>query len=105
MTVFTASTSGGPDAVVVSLTGECDLAAREELAATLRKALGVGRTVTVDASGLTFLDSSGIHELVSAHHLAVRAGKALHLTGATGVVAEVLDMTGVSRLLSAGGPA
>lgn len=105
MTVFTASTAEGPQGTVVALVGECDLAAREDLAATLRKALGTGRPVTIDASGLTFLDSSGIHELVSAHHLAVRTGTTLWLTGATGVVANVLDMTGVSRLLSPQGPA
>ncbi|GAA1833265.1 hypothetical protein GCM10009682_59580 [Luedemannella flava] len=99
MVQFEARTSTKAGRVVVALAGECDLAARDQLVAALREALDAGSTVTVDLSGLSFLDSSGIHELVSAHRTATRNGGALHVTGASGVVAQVLDLTGVAGLL------
>src|SRR4051812_18946900 len=105
MAQFEAHTSALDGRAVVSLAGECDLAAREKLVAALRAALDESRTITVDLSKLSFLDSSGIHELVTAHHVAVRNGGALHATGASGVVAEVLDITGVGQLLSPQGSA
>ena len=102
---FEAHTSALDGRAVVSLAGECDLAARGELVAALRAALDGSQAVTVDLSKLSFLDSSGIHELVRAHHVAVSNGGALHATGASGVVAEVLEITGVGRLLSPRGSA
>lgn len=100
MVQFEARTSTTSGRVVVALAGECDLAARDQLTAALRAALDAGGPVTVDLSGLSFLDSSGIHELISAHRTAVRNGGALYATGASGVVAEVLNLTGVAGLLS-----
>lgn len=55
--------------------------------------------VVVDLSGLTFLDSSGIHALVMAHQAALREGGKLYAVGAVGVVADLLDLTGVADLL------
>jgi anti-sigma B factor antagonist len=54
----------------------------------------------VDLGEVTFLDSSGVHALVTAHHAALARGGRLSVVNAGGVVAHVLDLTGVGGLLS-----
>lgn len=99
MAHFEATTSLQPGRVVVALAGECDLAARDELTATLLAAVDAAQTVVVDLGGLTFLDSSGVHGLVTAHHAARQEGGKLYLINAAGVVANVLELTGIGELL------
>lgn len=100
---FEATTSVGTAAATVTLAGECDLSVRAELTAALDAAIARSRVVVVDVAGLTFLDSSGIHALVMAHHAAQDAGVKLYVVNAGGVVAELLDLTGVADLLRAPG--
>ena len=99
MAHFEARTVTEPGRVVVSLTGECDLAARERLTAALLAAVEQSPVVVADLSGLAFLDSSGVHALVVAHREAKRRGGRFAAVGATGVVAHVLDLTGMAELL------
>lgn len=99
MTHFETRTSTEPGRMVVALVGECDLAARDKLTSSLLAAVGSAPVVVVDVAALTFLDSTGIHSLVTAHHAARAAGGRLHLVNATGMVANVLDLTGVGELL------
>src|SRR4051794_4461351 len=99
MARFEATTSTQSDRVVVSLTGECDLSVREELTTVLLGAVSQAREVVVDLGGLGFLDSSGVHGLVTAYHAAREEGGFLYVINANGVVATVLDLTGVAELL------
>ena len=101
MSYFTAETSAEPDRVVVALAGECDLVVRDELTAVLLAAVERAPSVFVDLSGLTFIDSSGLHGLVVAHHAALRGGGRLFVMNARDRVAALLDLTGVAELLSA----
>ena len=101
MAQFEARTSSGDGRVTVVLSGECDLAVREELIAVLTEAARSAPVVVVDLGGLTFMDSSGIHGLVTAHRSARDGGGCLYAVNATGVVAQVLDLTGVGELLRA----
>ncbi|MCM0677834.1 STAS domain-containing protein [Micromonospora phytophila] len=101
MANFETRTSNEDGRTVVRLAGECDLAARDELTSVLMAAVAGANIVVVDMGGLTFLDSTGIHGLVTAHHAARRAGGRLYLVNATGMVANVLDITGVGELLRA----
>jgi anti-anti-sigma factor len=96
---FAAKTSSEGECLVVSLSGECDLSVRTELASALADAASRCRVVVVDFAGLTFLDSSGIHELVTAYHTANEKGGHLYVRGASGIVATVLDLTGIGQLL------
>ncbi|GAA2623260.1 hypothetical protein GCM10010399_63140 [Dactylosporangium fulvum] len=89
-----------PGRVVVTLAGECDLASREQLTAVLMSAVHTAPVVVVDADELEFLDSSGVHGLVTAHRAAQEEGRRLYLVNAGGVVAHVLQVTGVADLLS-----
>ncbi|WP_229068867.1 STAS domain-containing protein [Actinoplanes sp. DH11] len=85
--------------IVVALAGECDLRSRDEMMATLLAAVGSGDPVTVDLAGVRFLDSSGLHALVTAHHAARERAGSLYVVNATGTVATVLRITGVLDLL------
>jgi anti-anti-sigma factor len=53
------------DCEVVSLDGELDCETAPNLAAALSGAADGGRPVVVDLSGLQFIDSSGLHVLMS----------------------------------------
>lgn len=100
MARFLATTSAGTDRVVVTLVGECDLSRRDELTSVLLNAVDRAAVVHVDVAGLTFIDSSGIHGLVTAHHAARRAGGRLYVLNATGTVATLFELTGIGELLS-----
>jgi anti-anti-sigma factor len=100
MTPFQVSTSTQPGRAVVALTGEGDLAVCEELTTALFAAVASAPAVVVDLAALRFLDSSGVHTLVMAHQAAQRDGVRLYVVNASGVVADVLDLTGVADLLA-----
>jgi anti-anti-sigma factor len=97
---FEATTTVDSSRVVVALTGECDLSGREELVAVLLAAIDGPRTVIVDVGGVTFIDSSGLHGLVTAHHAALQAGGRVYVVNARDRVAALLNLTGLADLLS-----
>jgi anti-anti-sigma factor len=99
MAGFEVTTSAQANRTVVALAGECDLSVRDELTSALLGAVGEGREVVVDMGALRFLDSSGVHGLITAYHAAKRDGVPLHVVNAGGIVADVLDLTGVADLL------
>ncbi len=71
----------------------------DEAARHLARAVRTGEPVTVEVSRVGFLDSTGVHALVVAHHAAQERGGRLHVTGARGAVAAVLELTGLDALL------
>jgi anti-sigma B factor antagonist len=100
MALFEATTSAADGRVVVSLAGECDLTTREELTTVLLAAVDIAPVIVVDLTGLRFIDSSGVHGLITGHHAARRQGHRLHVVNAGGAVAGVLELTGVGELLA-----
>ena len=100
MAQFEVRTSTEAGRIVVALAGECDLDAREELTSVLVSALDRAMVVVVDLAEVRFLDSSGLHALIVGHHAALERGARLYAVNATGVVHQVLDVTGVGELLS-----
>lgn len=96
---FEAKTTTEDGRVIVTLAGECDRDVRDEMASVLQTAVRSSRPVYVDVAGLTFLDSSGVHGLVTAHHEALDLGGRLYVINARGMVATVLDLTGIGALL------
>ncbi|WP_327003283.1 STAS domain-containing protein [Dactylosporangium sp. NBC_01737] len=100
MAMFEARTSAEDGRAVVSLVGECDLTTREELTTVLLAAVDSAPVIVVDLTALRFIDSSGVHGLVTGHHAAQRQGRRLHVVNAGGAVADVLEMTGVGELLA-----
>ena len=92
--------SAGADGPVVVLAGEADTTTAGLLRETLAALLDTGaRLVTIEASGLSFLDSASMRVLV----LAARALRGRHgslvLARPQPVVTRLLEITGADRLL------
>ncbi len=89
----------GPDGTSVSLAGEIDIAARDEVVAALASAVaGTAGTVVVDLSAVTFMDSTGIGCLARAGRDLQAGGRRLLLARPTAVVRRVLEIAGVAHL-------
>jgi anti-anti-sigma factor len=99
MVEFEARTSVEAERVIVALVGECDLAYRETVTSELLAAVERSNVVVVDLADLEFLDSSGVHALVAAHHAALRRSGRVYVVNAAGEVAQVLALTGVGELM------
>jgi anti-sigma B factor antagonist len=94
--------------VTVSVCGEVDMSVQKQLMTALSEAASqtAGGRVVVDLSHTSFLDSSGIAALVTGMRAASEAGAVYRVTGATGLVQQVLTVTGVLALLTGeAGPA
>ena len=94
------SASAGADGPVVVLSGEAGATTAAQLREMLATQLDTGaRQVTVDASGLSFLDSASMRVLI----LAARALQGRHgtlvLARPQPLVARLLEITGADRLL------
>lgn len=81
----------------VSLAGELDLAGRDRVEQAIAQAVHAEgtRSVLVDLSDLGFIDSSGIGMLLKGRRQADVAGVAYRVSAATGIVEQVLSLTGV----------
>jgi anti-sigma B factor antagonist len=82
---------------VVAISGEVDLAVRDELTKVILEAVEDQPTasVIVDLAKTTFMDSTGIHILISGREAAIREGVEYQVRGAQGIVREVLTIAGV----------
>jgi anti-sigma B factor antagonist len=88
--------------VTIALAGDADLAGIGEFEDVLATHLGTDvETVRVDLSAVSFIDSTGINALLKGRRTAEGHGQTLVVTAASGLVREVLDMTGVWAHLSA----
>jgi anti-anti-sigma factor len=89
-------------AVRVVLAGEFDLSTEADLASWLHAAVHdhPGMDLEVDLHRVSFLDSSGIRGLLTAHRLAGEHGRGFRLTGAHGTVREVLEIVDVYDMLA-----
>jgi anti-sigma B factor antagonist len=86
---------------VLFVTGELDMTA----AADLRDALTAGCSraedrLTVDVSGLAFMDLAGLRGLLTAHSWLLSKGRAgITVRGASGMVRRIFELTGFTSLL------
>jgi anti-sigma B factor antagonist len=92
--------------VCVSVAGEVDMQTSHVLAAALRDAICAEDTehVAVDLSHLTFLDSNGIRELVTARALAADHAVTFYVTDAHNIPRRVLEITGLLPVLTEQAP-
>ncbi|GIH15724.1 hypothetical protein Raf01_38960 [Rugosimonospora africana] len=86
---------------MIKVDGDLDMSTADSLVDTVTGVVaGAGAVaVDLDLSGLGFLDSSGIRALLRAHRAIVAQGGSLTVSGARGLVAEVLRITAVEELL------
>ncbi|MCG8917278.1 STAS domain-containing protein [Actinokineospora sp. PR83] len=99
--------SEGTDPVVVSVTGEVDLATAPQLEAELSDALATpGATgVRVDLAGVEFMDSAGLRVLVAALRTAEEGGRTLTLAAPHDRVRRIIEITGLSEVFGLAGTA
>ncbi len=57
------------------------------------------KKVVFDLTDVIYLDSSGVGILMMCHAKLKKAGGALHIAGAQGMVEEVLDITSVNKIV------
>lgn len=76
--------------LMVYLTGELDLEGRTTVATACTQ--GLHRSVTVDLSGLTFMDCAGYSGLMHARTAVIERGGTFALTNATGEPARLLTL-------------
>ncbi|WBB76841.1 STAS domain-containing protein [Micromonospora sp. WMMD1128] len=90
----------GEAGACLRLAGELDLSTVGTLSATIDRLIAEGRReLLLDLSELTFCDSTGIAAFVRGDNLVADDGGWLRLTGATGRVARVLQVTGLAEVL------
>ena len=92
---FTVTVSEGAP-MVVKLNGELDMAAAPVLKQCLA---GLAGDVVLDCTGLDFVDSSGLAELVRAHLERERRGERLSVRGLSPLVRRTFDLTGLDERL------
>jgi anti-sigma B factor antagonist len=87
---------GSGDLHWLILTGELDLASAPALEARIERLCVDGVSVVMlDLSKLAFMDSTGLHAVLAATKRCARDGPELLLTGATGAVQRLFELTGV----------
>lgn len=87
------------DTLVLSVSGEIDMATSPRLRAVLDKSVVRTQRMSLDFSGVSFMDSSGVNMLVWAARASREAGGALSMTGASQQVRRVLEICGVAKLV------
>jgi anti-sigma B factor antagonist len=90
-----------PRPVIVMLPAEIDIANGAAVGQQLCAAFAPGVTIVIaDMTSTVFCDSSGISQLVLAHHCAAARRGQLRLVVPQAQVLGVLTVTGVDRLLA-----
>lgn len=88
-----------PDRSVVEAWGEIDLAVRQAAGPMCQTVAERGLPVVIDASGVTFIDSTGMSILVRLARDAQSHDYPVELRHAPWMLKELLTITGVDRLL------
>jgi anti-sigma B factor antagonist len=88
------------DVVAICVSGELDLATADRLQRELERVeASDARSIILDLSGLTFMDSTGIRLLLSAHARSRADSDRLTMLRGSAAVQRVLQLTGVADLL------
>jgi anti-sigma B factor antagonist len=83
------------------LRGQVDILCHDQLRDALAVAIAATgkRPIEVDLSRVTFLDAAGVGVLVVAYNTARSRQLTLRVDGATGIVLQVLEITGAAEVL------
>ena len=94
--------TGHGGAVTAALSGEIDHHGARRMMNELEDAIGerVPRELTLDLSGVTFMDSSGIAVLLRAHRHMRQLGGSMRVTAIPVQPRRVLDAAGMGRIIT-----
>lgn len=81
----------------VSAAGEIDAHTAPNLAAAIQRA---GSTVSLDLSGIEFVDSSGLRVLIDEHQRLTDAGGGLTIVAPSEAVSRLFEISGVADYLT-----
>jgi len=88
-------------AAAIALQGEFDTTGAERFRSCVNEALETHpRSLTVDAYGLTFIDSSGLKALLHARAAATDAGVAFRVSEPSPWLRRIAEITGLEDLLT-----
>jgi anti-anti-sigma factor len=93
---FVCSCTGDLEAAWVHMAGELDIATAPQLERTLREPRLQARVVVIDMRELAFIDSSGVHAIVTASTRARKVGHRLVLLRGAPNVDRMFALTGSS---------
>jgi anti-sigma B factor antagonist len=84
--------------LVVRLTGEIDLSNVDQLQQRLTVLVAPGQDLTLDLTGIEYIDSQGLRLLVQLHENHVSSGSKLQVVAPPGgFTREVLEMTSIDE--------
>ncbi len=87
-------------AVVMSVTGQIDLATQHVFAEAVHEMLDRETLpVVIDLAGVTFLGSPGLAVLVEAQEKAMRLQRDLHVATGNDIVRRSIELTGLAKIL------
>lgn len=90
----------GDGSVRIQVRGELDLSTSAELGEALEREIAAGRSVLVDLSGVTFIDSTGLNTLIRAFRSSEANGAALMVSSdLPAQVSRVFEITGLAAVL------
>lgn len=96
---FRVATDGSD--LIVEFHGEIDTAVRDEAVAIVTSAAeDRTKTVVLDLSAVTFIDSAGLHALVRLDAWAIESNRKLVIRNPTDVVQRLLALSGLDTKLS-----
>jgi anti-sigma B factor antagonist len=87
------------DMTAVSVTGELDMATCPELDWALRNVSAETSSVVLDLRGLNFMDSTGLHVIITANERLRREGRQLLVVRGPAAIQRVFAVSGVDRAL------
>jgi len=97
----------GPGRLTVYLAGELDHHSASDAVREMDSLIDrmEEKTVILDMSGVTFMDSSGIALVLGRYNILKRRGAELSITGAPDFVRHIFSLCGLERLIRIGGMA
>ena len=87
------------DGIIVRVTGEIDVSTVDVLRCQLGTAREEGTTVLLDLSGVTFIDSTGLHLLLEASHSSAVTDWGFSVVRPSRVVRRLIEVSGAADLL------
>ncbi|WP_294318272.1 STAS domain-containing protein [uncultured Sphingomonas sp.] len=87
--------------MTIALPAILDTPAAAPLRQTLRDAIGTGRPIQLDASGVERIGQACLQVLAAAEVAAEEAGQPFHITGASPVFADMATLAALDTLLAA----